>query len=309
MPARSLLRAVLQVTGAFRPEVVVFDLTHRCNSACRGCAFRDPQPGELPASRWGELAREAAALGFQEALLTGGEPLSHPDIATILPAVAARLPVSLMTNGLALLKHAPLVRAHAARVFVSFDAATPATYRLLRGVDGLDALVAGARALAGHALHARVTVWAENVVELPAIVELATTAGFTELSFLAADTTSDGFGNRGDTRGTSPRPEQALELAATLTALRRLPLVKTSDYAIDRVVRLARGQREAPRCLAPWTSGVVDPSGAWRHCFFLPTRAATGAGLRAAIDSTRAERRALDLPGNPTCRACVCWRG
>lgn len=306
--ARAIGSHLLRATGFMRPEVVIFDVTHRCTSRCAGCAFRDADPDELPVSRWVELAREARALGFHEIVLTGGEPLAHPEAETLLPALARELPVSLMTNGLALRKHAALVRSHAARVFVSWDAATDATYERIRGVRGLAAVREGVRALRGHHVHARVTVWAENVEELGAIRDAAREAGCTELSLLAADTSSGGFGERGEDRGTAPRPDQVPQLRAFLASVRDDPFVVMSDYAKERLLLLSAGRTEPARCSAPWTSGVVDPTGRWRHCFFLESSADASEGLRVAMRAARPERRRLDIADNPVCAKCVCWR-
>ncbi len=299
---------LLRATGLMRPEVIVFDVTHRCTSRCAGCAFREPEEGELAVARWKELAIEARQLGFSELVLTGGEPLAHPEITTLLPALARELPVSLMTNGLALRKHAVLVRAHATKVFVSWDAATEGTYERIRGVRGLAAVAEGVSALAGHPVHARVTVWAENIDELSAIRRATEAAGCTEMSLLASDTSSGGFGVRGEDRGTPPRPEQLPRLQAFVASLSGDPFVVMSDYAKARTQLLAGGGAEAPRCSAPWTSGVVDPTGAWRPCFFLESSANVSRGLRAAMRAARPERRTLDIATNPVCARCVCWR-
>ena len=291
-----------------RPEVVIFDITHRCTSRCVGCGFREPEVGELPAHRWMELAREARELGFHEIMVTGGEPLAHPDIAAILPGLARELPVSLMTNGLALRKHAALVREHAARVFVSWDAASEQVYERIRGVRGLAAVRDGVRALAGHPAHARVTVWAENIGELVSIRGAAQEAGCTEMSLLASDTSSQGFGERGESRGTPPRFDQLPQLQAFIESVLGDPFVVMSDYSKARLLLLSKGEVRAPRCTDPWTSGVVDPTGRWRHCFFLESAADVRDGLKTAARAARRQRRALDVETNPVCARCVCWR-
>jgi Fe-coproporphyrin III synthase len=305
---RSLKIRFLRATGRLNAEIVIFDLTHRCTSRCVGCAFREPEVGELPAARWGELAREARAMGFREIMVTGGEPLSHPEITEILPSLARELPVALMTNGLALWKHASVVREHADRVFVSWDAATEGVYERIRGVRGLAAVREGVRALEGRHVHARVTVWAENVGELAAIVNAVRDAGCTEMSLLASDTSSGGFGERTDGGGTPPRRDQLPALRAFLESVRGDPFVVMSDYARARLLLLSAGEAAAPPCSAPWTSGVVDPTGRWRHCFFLESRADVAAGLEAAVRNATSERRALEVATNPTCSRCVCWR-
>jgi MoaA/NifB/PqqE/SkfB family radical SAM enzyme len=214
-----------------------------------------------------------------------------------------------MTNGLALRKHAALVREHTARVFVSWDAATDDVYEQIRGVRGLSAVREGVRALSGHHAHARVTVWAENIPELPAIYAAAKEAGCTELSLLASDTSSAGFGDRAEVRGTPPRADQLPALQAFLEGVRSDPFVVMSDYSASRLVLLSKGEGQAPRCSAPWTSGVVDPVGRWRHCFFLASEADVEHGLKAAMRAARRERRGLDIATNPVCARCVCWRG
>lgn len=95
MLRRRLLGSALQATGRLRPELLVLDVTHACNSRCGGCGFRDPEPGELTTERWVALAREGAALGSREIMVTGGEPLLRPDISALLPALGALLSVSL----------------------------------------------------------------------------------------------------------------------------------------------------------------------------------------------------------------------
>jgi MoaA/NifB/PqqE/SkfB family radical SAM enzyme len=306
--ARRALGATLRASGGFRPEVIVFDITHACDSRCGGCAFREAEPTELAADRWAALAREARALGFGEIMLTGGEPTRHPAFGEVLAAAAAELPVSLVSNGLALEKHAEVVRAHASRVYVSYDAADEDTYRAIRGVRGLRAVDAGVRALAGRYVHARVTTWATNAGQLDAIVDRARALGFTELSLLAADTTSTGFGERGAVAG-AVRPDQVDALRAFAVRHRDDRFVAMSREAWERWLALCAGESRGLRCLAPWTSGVVDPGGRWRHCFFLSSAQDTSSGIAAAVAGAGTERDAIDPQRHPVCARCVCWRG
>lgn len=306
---RSVGSHVLQLTGFVVPEVLVFDITHRCTSRCGGCAFREPEPGELPVTRWVELATEGRELGFTELMVTGGEPLAHPDIEALLPALRAVLPISLITNGLALRRHAALVRAHVDKVFVSWDAASEATYERIRGVRGLSAVQAGVDALRGRFVHARVTTWRDTVPELLDVRHMAEDAGCTELSLLAPDTTSGGFGERTELHNVPAGPAELPALRSFFARVEGEPFVAMSPYAKARVLRLAAGEGSAPACTAPWRSGVVDPTGRWRHCFFLESSADVRHGLRAALRASRPERRALDVGNNPVCARCVCWRG
>lgn len=310
MLRRRLLGSALQATGRFRPELLVLDLTHACNSRCGGCGFRDPEPGELTADRWITLAREGQALGFREIMVTGGEPLLHPDISVLLPRLSALLPVSLISNGLALGRHAALVRDHVRALYVSLDGTDDQTYAAVRGVRGLSAVLRGvAEVRAKVETHARVTVWEDNVSQLLGIAELAERSGFHAVSYLAPDTSSRGFGDRAGAHLRPPRPDQRAVLRQQVEALRAHPLLRQSTYSLDRLETLIFGEPVAPRCLAPWTAGLILPDGRWSHCFFLETDAKTTDGLAHAIRQSREARRALKVDANPTCQRCVCWRG
>ncbi len=304
--ARQVRNQLLKSSGLLYPEVAIFDVTHKCTSKCGGCAFREPEQGELGWRQWAALAREARELGFREIMITGGEPLSRPDAADILRRTSQELPVSLMTNGLALKKHADVVRATVARVFVSWDAHDETTYEQIRGVRGLSAVRDGVRAITGMYVHARVTVWNANVNHLTEIRDAAVETGFTEMSLLAADTTSGGFGKR---QGVENAPATDSTMVRRFFSESQGRFLAMSDYAKSRLLALIDGTPSPPRCAAPWTSGVVGPTGTWSHCFFLETTATTEFGLRAAMRSTRPARRALDIATNPVCARCVCWRG
>jgi MoaA/NifB/PqqE/SkfB family radical SAM enzyme len=302
---------LLQATGAFHPEVIVFDVTHACNSKCVGCDFRSPEPGELSTEAWEDLARQAARRGFRELVVTGGEPLLRPDVAELLPRLAAHLPVSLNTNGLLLDRKHALVAASVRRLYVSYDGADDDTYQAIRGVRGLAVLDRGIAKLRDRLYaHARVTIWEQNAEQLERIADRARDAGFTALSFLAPDVTSAGFGDRHEMRGRAPRSDQLAGVERSLERLRRHPLLEQSDEALDRVLHLVRRDApRSPRCLAPWTSAVVGPTGTLHPCFFLAGTDPVGGDLAGAIRRGAGFRRSLDTESNPTCQRCVCWRG
>jgi len=79
-----------------------WELTARCNLACRHCYHPDHQsaPGELGTERALTLLEELAEAGFLLLVVTGGEPFTRPDIWEILEA-ARRLEfaVRVLTNG------------------------------------------------------------------------------------------------------------------------------------------------------------------------------------------------------------------
>ncbi len=295
--ARRLQNLWLRTTSGFRPEVVLFDLTHACNSQCQGCGYRDALPGELPSQRWVELAHEAAELGFSDALLTGGEPLLHPGFDEIVRGVGRSLAVSVHTNGMLLGKKAEVLRG-CAMLYVSLDALDDDVHRRVRGVpvgpvlSGLDGVLAP--------VHLRVTVWRDNLSQLLPIADFARERGF-KVSYLAADTSGTAFGQL-EPDAAGPGAE---EVRQALAPLYSHPAFAGTAASLERITALARGGTASPRCNAPWTSGVVGPTGDWRPCFFLPAEAHTRHGLGAAIAGSP---RRVDVRRNPVCQRCVCWR-
>lgn len=70
-----------------------FELTSRCNLSCKMCYIRhtkeqEEQAGkELNAAQWIELGQQAIKAGTLYLLITGGEPLLHPDFEEIYTAL------------------------------------------------------------------------------------------------------------------------------------------------------------------------------------------------------------------------------
>ena len=62
-----------------------FELTPYCNFSCKMCYVQETKPGLplLNGEQWLEFGRQAAAAGTLCIVLTGGEPLLHPDFKKI----------------------------------------------------------------------------------------------------------------------------------------------------------------------------------------------------------------------------------
>ena len=300
-------------------EVLVLELTRGCQSRCVGCDHRGPAGGEaLDADRAVALLTEARAMGCREVVLTGGEPLLRPDLELLLPALRGiRIPITLLTNGLALERHAALVCRSVDRVVISLDGQDAAAYRAARGVDGLRAVERGVRALRllrpELPLTARVTVGPHNVESLVAIAEKAREMGLHGVSFLAADRDHEGaFGRQGVPSLAPLGPARARSAVAALRAAVPRPFLLDSDAALDRIVALAESaaggpSAGAPRCDAPWTSAVVEADLRLRPCFFLPSTANVEGGLRTGLLAARPALARIDPARSEICARCVCW--
>jgi MoaA/NifB/PqqE/SkfB family radical SAM enzyme len=79
---------------------VVLRLTYRCDLACPHCLVgAQATPAELRLSDWRRVLAELPAIGARKVLLTGGEPLLHPDLVALVRLISARgIPVDLNSN-------------------------------------------------------------------------------------------------------------------------------------------------------------------------------------------------------------------
>ena len=315
--------------------LLIFFPTARCNSRCVSCDWwRADGASDLTLDEIRALAAELPALHTRRVLFSGGEPLLRRDVFEIADLFRAHgVNLELLTSGLALDKFAEPIAARFEQVTISLDGPTRELYRQIRGVDAL-ALVKGGvahlrRIAPALPIRARSTLHRHNFRELPRLIDHARAMGLAQISFLAADVTSEAFGYRdGSSRsGLLLNEEQVNEFAQAVDEtiqthardfethfvaespekLRRLPRYYAAQLGIGAFPPVA--------CNAPWMSAVVEADGAVRPCFF--HRAVGNIREKRLGVILRGEmvafRRGLDVAENATCRKCVCtmrvgWR-
>jgi len=314
--------------------LVLYAPTARCNSRCVSCDWwKADGARDLSLSEIDTLAADLARAGTRVVVFTGGEPLYRPDVMAVADLFRAKgIALQLLTSGLALGRFADDVAARFQAVTVSLDGHTPELYRAIRGVDGLEAVVAGVRKLRARApavaVSARATLHRHNFRFLPDLIAKSRDMQLDQISFLAADVSSDAF-NRGpglpqvDADGPGRlllTADEADELDAIVEATIRTngDALARQEIAPDaqglrRLVRyyrahLGQGRFVAPPCNAPWASLFIEAHGDVRPCFFHP---AVGNLRDRALGDLLAEampafRAGLDVTTNPVCTRCVC---
>lgn len=131
-------------------------VTDVCNLRCTYCLPATgvkwlPRPTILTAEELARLARVGIErLGITKIRLTGGEPLTRPDLVEIVERIAGPHPeveIGLTTNGVGLdaLAH-DLKRAGVDRANISLDTVHAETYKAITRRDGLKSVIAGIRA-------------------------------------------------------------------------------------------------------------------------------------------------------------------
>ncbi len=310
--------------------ILILNPFSRCNCRCRMCDIW--KRTETEAISRDTLEAQLASLegyGLKWVVLSGGEPLMHPDIFGLCTVLRTRrIRVTLLTAGLLLERHAAGIATHVDDLIVSLDGPAP-LHDFIRGVHGaFDKLAAGVKAV--RALHpdlpivARCTVQRANHTRLREVVEAAHDLRLNSISFLAADLHSTAF-NRPAVWPLKRQQEIALredQIAALETEMEALialgqcgGFIAETPEKLRRIVHQFRAHLGlvtpvAPRCNAPWVSAVIEADGTVRPCFFHSPIGRIGPD-RSAADilngpAAIAFRSTLNPAANPVCRRCVC---
>lgn len=181
-----------------RPFLVIWEVTRACELVCAHCradAQHERDPLELTTEEGFALLDDLAAYGPPRPMvvLTGGDPFERPDLEELVAyGTSIGLHVSLSPSVTPLLtarRLEDLRRAGASAVSLSLDGASAATHDGFRGVDGVfERTLAAAEMVRGAGLRLQVnsTVTADNVHELPRVLDLVTAmeAGLWSVFFL-----------------------------------------------------------------------------------------------------------------------------
>ncbi|OFW31591.1 MAG: hypothetical protein A3H97_06710 [Acidobacteria bacterium RIFCSPLOWO2_02_FULL_65_29] len=304
------------------PTVVSWNLTRRCNLACRHCYLdatqrKCPSPAELTTVESCRVIEQVAALAPGAMLvMSGGEPLLRGDLPRLVAhAAARRLTPVVGTNGTLLTERRArtLQDAGAGGVGVSVDSAAAAFHDRLRGARGawrgaLRGALAAQRA--GMAVSLQATLFEQNCGELAALADLAESVGAMALNFFFLVCTGRGA------KQTDLTPRQYDETLVRILQLQRerprlLIRARCAPY-VRRVLALRGGDGAArfaawsSACLAGRSYLRITPEGQVTPCPYIPEvlGALTQATLREIWEHHPAlQRLRSELPAGK-CGSC-----
>jgi MoaA/NifB/PqqE/SkfB family radical SAM enzyme len=271
------------------------------------------------------------ALGVQQVVFTGGEPLLHRDLTALTTFFHdLNIRITLLTTGLLLHIHASKIAIGIDEIIISLDG-PPAIHNSIRRIpDAFEKIALGIATI--RKLHpamritARTTIQKQNHDHLRGTVDAALAIGLNSISFLAADLSSTAF-NREQSWPAARQDEisltfsEVVALEAEIEALvsTHAPQIHSgfiaeSESKLRRLSRrfrehLRADQPQSPTCNAPWVSAIMEVDGRLRPCFFHPPSASTNSlTLEEAINSpvALAFRASLNVATNPICNRCVC---
>jgi MoaA/NifB/PqqE/SkfB family radical SAM enzyme len=312
--------------------ILALNVHSACNCRCVMCDIwkanaekRDISPEEL--SRHIDDIRD---LRVQRVMLTGGEPLLHRNLWSLCAQLQAlKIRVTVVTTGLLIEPHAAEIASVVDTVVISLDGDHAVHDEIRRVKGGFERIARGVIALRAEnptpRLIARCVLQRSNFATLQETIAAAHRMGFDEISFLAADLSTQAF-NRAEpwtearasevsiTGDDLDRLDESIARAAAQSSnLFANGFVAGGIESLDRIrqyYRALSGQGSLPQvqCNAPWVSAVLEPGGTLRPCFFQEPYGSASAGLERALNSPAAVafRQRLDVATNRTCRQCVC---
>ncbi|MBK5278704.1 MAG: radical SAM protein [Bacteroidia bacterium] len=270
-------------------------------------------------------------LGVQQVALSGGEALMHSNLWKFCDLLRSiNVKISLLSTGVTLSHHAKNVVTHCNDVIVSLDGSKE-THNRIRNIPGAyDKLQEGVSALKAIDSKFRVTgrtvLQKENFRDFPNIIEAAKTLGLDQISFLAADVSSEAFN-----RPNGWKDEKISDIALSIAEIVEFDMILKKSFTdfsreydskfiaegkgkmmeISQHYKAIAGATDFPnkRCNAPWVSVVMESDGSVLPCFFHKSYGnVKDASFTNLVNSLSAVsfRKHLNVQKDPICKKCVC---
>ncbi len=186
--------------------VVIWNLVRRCNLTCKHCYATSADkdfPGELSTEKVYSVMDDLDAFGVPVLILSGGEPLMHPDIFRISRrAKSMGFYVGLSSNGTLIGPDniGDIVKADYDYVGISLDGMRDTNDRFRRRAGAFDDALRGIRLCreAGIKVGLRFTLTQDNARELPDLLRLMDDEGIKKLYLSHLNYAGRGYKNRRD---------------------------------------------------------------------------------------------------------------
>ncbi len=277
------------------PTILYIETTNRCDSLCQTC-IRTFQTLEPPKDlRLAELIRIVDQFPrLARVLLHGiGEPLLNPDLLRMITYLKGR-GVTVVFNsdaiGLTEKRRRGLIESGLDELRVSMDAATPDTYRAIRGVAMFHRVVENITALASlkkdlASALPKVSLWftvmKRNLAELPDFIRLAAKVGAAQVNVQRLVHYGEGLAVQDQSvYGTLTAMEERLLVEAGRLS-QELGILLSASGNTTPVESLTPDERERPwsGCQRPWSLSYITANGNVLPCCISPWTARDYPGL------------------------------
>lgn len=266
-------------------RVVAWETTKRCAMRCSHCraeASGNAQDGELSEEEGFKLIDGIAAFAKPLLILTGGEPMSRPDIYKLAAYAASKGLNPVMAPCGPLVDAASVAKmkdAGISAISISVDGADAATHDALRNVPGaFETALKAIRFAVDGSLRVQVNcaVSKLNASQLEAVHALAEKAGASALDFFFLVPTGRGTGMKGLALDAT-ESRRALEMVYEIAMASAMPVKTTCAPQYARLQRERDGetfQQLPPRlrgrgCLGGKGFAFISHDGIVQPCGFL----------------------------------------
>ncbi len=261
--------------GLKPPRTVTLAVTNQCNLRCRHCWPESGPDDQAPSAPKDQVLRrltDFSALGTEKFVITGGEPLTHPDWLEIL-TFACALPgvgeVRLQTNA-TLLSPAHVdallpLKDRGLMIQTSLEGATPQTHDLVRGTGSFHQTLQGLQRLKERGLAHRIcitfTEMQHNCGEIPDLLEMVDTMGVGQ--FIAGTLVCGGRALQSG--GLAPPTTGQYE--AILARYRSDKAFRDRYHRIGNIAALewARGETDAPHACCSFIETPYVTADGWLY--------------------------------------------
>ena len=313
--------------------IVILMPHSRCNCRCVMCDIwkGNNNVRQIDESDVQKLLDSFKKLNTKLIVMSGGEALMHPNFFKLCDIIKSqKINICILSTGLLLKKYASEIITKTDEVIVSLDGSGEVHDKIRNIPNAFDKLNEGVQELKklnkNYRVTARCVVQRDNFRDLSNIVNAAHEIGLDQISFLAADVSTDAF-NRPELWGDEKIGEVKLskeELNIFKDEIESLIKSHQLDFenkfiaeSPEKIRRFYNyyaafhGLSEFPQisCNAPWVSAVIEPDGTVRPCFFHnKVGSINEQDLNAIVNSEKSIsfRKNLDVKTNPICKKCVC---
>jgi radical SAM protein with 4Fe4S-binding SPASM domain len=268
------------------PTNLYFEVTNRCNLPCQTCVrtfnLHEPERDPLPH----ELKQAAAALPtLRRIVLHGiGEPLLNKNLPEMIRFAKGHGAWVLFNSNGVLLDRAwqdTLIDCGLDELRISIDAATPETFRRIRGAPVFDRIVTNlqhfvARKVERGVAHPKLSLWMVamrgNLAELPALVDLAADIGVPEVYFQRLVYNALGVAQKGQSLHGETEGEVAAIIEDAMRRSEKRGVTLRASGATTPLESLQATDEPRPwsRCQRPWDTTYVTAHGKVLPCCIAP---------------------------------------
>ncbi|HEY6669947.1 MAG TPA: radical SAM protein, partial [Methyloceanibacter sp.] len=262
---RKTLRLLLEDGG---PGFCQFALNNACNARCGFCGFA---LDKLPRKDWHYVERdgalEAIDILYRQAVrylvLTGGEPMLHPDLLEIVQRASdLGMKVLLVTNAGLLKPHRirELAAAGLSSFIISIDAADAETHERNRGLPGVCERIREANVVIDElGLHSTASVTMSRLVDYEALPDFLKSLGFKAVTFSYPLTKLDSnFLSFSDSDLVSYSDAELLQAFEQVKALKKRFPVVNPTASLTEMQRYVRGEEQRFPCLGGFQYFYLD---------------------------------------------------